>query len=350
MDKFGRMWPATNRFPTAVGGEGFKPIADAVHALGLKFGIHIMRGIPRIAVKENLPIEGSNFTASDVANTNDKCVWCPDMFGVRGNAGGQAWYDSCARLWASWGVDYIKVDDLSRPYHTAEVELIRNAIDHCGRSIVFSTSPGETPVEDAQHILSHANLWRVSDDFWDEWKYLDHEFTLAARWHSFAGAGHWPDADMLPVGHLSVKHRSVGQDRLTRFTRDEQLTLISFWSLLPSPLMVGANLPDNDAWTLALLTNPEVLAVNQDALGQPAQPALVPTTAEVWVRHLADKSLAIGFFNRTAEPIQLAVPWKAFGFGAKPVVRDLWLRKNLEPSQNLTGTIPPHGGWLLRVQ
>jgi hypothetical protein len=350
MDKFGRMIPAPNRFPTAADGAGFKPLADAVHALGLKFGIHIMRGIPRNTVSANLPIEGSTFTAAAAANTNDKCVWCPDMFGVSSNAAGQAWYDSCARLWAAWGVDYIKVDDLSRPYHTAEIEMVRNAIDHSGRAIVFSTSPGETPVADAKHILTHANLWRVSDDFWDNWKSLEHEFTLAARWNGFAGPGHWPDADMLPVGHLSVAHRSVGEDRWTQFTRDEQLTHLSLWSLLPSPLMVGANLPDNDAWTLALLTNPEVLAVNQDALGQPAQRLTnVLAGAEIWTRQLADKSLAVGIFNRGKAAVTVKLVWKDLGLRAKPAVRDLWVRKDLGRAENFTAEIPLHGCVLLKV-
>lgn len=350
MDKFGRMIPAPNRFPTAADGAGFKPLADAVHALGLKFGIHIMRGIPRNTVSANLPIEGSTFTAAAAANTNDKCVWCPDMFGVSSNAAGQAWYDACARLWASWGVDYIKVDDLSKPYHTAEVELVRNAIDRSGRAIVFSTSPGETPVADAKHILTHANLWRVSDDFWDNWKSLEHEFTLAARWNGFAGPGHWPDADMLPVGHLSVAHRSVGEDRWTHFTRDEQLTHLSLWSLLPSPLMVGANLPDNDAWTLALLTNPEILAVNQDALGQPAQRLTnVLAGAEIWTRQLADKSLAVGIFNRGKAAVTVKLVWKDLGLRAKPAVRDLWVRKDLGRAENFTAEIPPHGCVLLKV-
>jgi len=350
MDNFGRMIPAPNRFPTAADGAGFKPLADAVHALGLKFGIHIMRGIPRNAVAANLPIEGSTFTAADAANTNDKCAWCPDMFGVRGNAAGQAWLDSCARLWASWGVDYIKVDDLSRPYHTAEIEMIRKAIDQSGRGIVFSMSPGETPIVDGTHIASHANLWRVSDDFWDNWKYLDHEFNLGGRWHGFVGPGHWPDADMLPVGHLSVAHRSVGNDRFTHFTRDEQLTHLTLWSLLPSPLMVGANLPDNDPWTLALLTNPEVLAVNQDALGQPAQRLTnVLAGAEVWTKKLADKSLAVGIFNRgkTALPVKLI--WKDLGLRAKPAVRDVWVRKDLGKVENFTAELPPHGCILLKA-
>ncbi len=350
MDQFGRLLPAPNRFPSAVDGAGFKPLADQVHALGLKFGIHVMRGIPRNSVHANLPIEGSNFTAADAANTNDKCSWCPDMFGVSSNAAGQAWYDSCARLWAAWGVDYIKVDDLSSPYHTAEVEMVRHAIDRCGRSIVFSTSPGETPVTRAAHVMTNANLWRVSGDFWDDWRSLDHEFTLASRWKSFAGPGHWPDADMLPLGHLSVGHRSVGGDRFTRFTRDEQLTHLSLWSLLPSPLMVGANLPDNDAWTLALLTNPEVLAVNQDSLGLAAQRMTnVPAGVEIWAKKLADKSTAVGIFNRGKAAMPVNLVWHDLGLRAKPAVRDLWLRKDLGRAKNFTAEIPAHGCVLLRV-
>jgi len=350
-DQFGRLLPATNRFPSAVDGTGFKPLADAVHAMGLKFGIHVMRGIPRNSVHANLPIEGSNFTAADAVDTNDVCRWCPDMFGVSSNAAGQAWYDSCARLWAGWGVDYIKVDDLSQPYHTAEVEMIRNAIDKCGRAIEFSTSPGETPIRDAAHISTHANLWRASGDFWDNWRSLNREFTLGARWHDFVGPGHWPDADMLPVGHLSVSHRSVGKDRFTQLTRNEQLTHLSLWSLLPSPLMVGANLPDNDDWTLALLTNPEVIAVNQDPLGQPAQGLTnVLAGAEVWTKKLADKSVAVGIFNRGKEVAQVNLTWHDLGLPTKPAVRDLWLRKDLGRQKIFAAEIPPHDCVLLKVR
>jgi alpha-galactosidase len=349
-DQFGRLLPAINRFPSAADGAGFKPLADQIHALGLKFGIHIMRGIPRNSVRANLPIADSNFTAADAANTNDTCRWCPDMFGVSSNASGQAWYDSCAKLWASWGVDYIKVDDLSRPYHTAEVEMVRRAIDRSGRGIVFSTSPGETPIADAAHVMTHANLWRVSGDFWDNWKSLDHEFALAARWNKFTGPGHWPDADMLPVGHLSIAHRSVGADRWTHLTRDEQFTHISLWSLLPSPLMVGANLPDNDAWTLALLTNPEVIAVNQDALGAPAQRRTnVVAGVEIWTKKLADKSLAVGIFNRGKATATANLVWHDLGLRTCPAVRDLWLRKDLGRAKIFSAEIPPHGCVLLRV-
>jgi hypothetical protein len=248
-------------------------------------------------------------------------------------------------------VDYIKVDDLSQPYHSAEVEMVRRAIDRCGRSIVFSTSPGETSVSHAAHVVANANLWRVSGDFWDNWKSLDHEFTLGARWHDFVGPGHWPDADMLPVGHLSVGNRSVGHDRFTHFTRDEQLTHISLWSLLPSPLMVGANLPDNDDWTTAILTNPEVLAVNQDSLGKPAQRIVNPNVSvETWKKELADGSFAVGFFNRTSQLLKINVPWRNLELRSRPKVRDLWLRKGLKREKNFSAELLPHGCILLKVK
>ncbi len=351
MDTYGRLLPAPNRFPSAVDGAGFKPLADAVHALGLKFGIHVMRGIPRNSVKAGLPIEGSSFTAADAANTNDKCVWCPDMFGVKNNSAGQAWYDSCAGLWAGWGVDYIKVDDLSQPYHAPEIEMIHHAISQCGRSIVFSTSPGPTPVSRAAHIMANANLWRVSGDFWDDWRSLNHEFALGERWRDFVGPGHWPDADMLPVGHLSVRHRSVGPDRFTRLTRDEQLTHISLWCLLPSPLMLGMNLPENDDWTTAIISNPEVLAVDQDSLGKPAQQVVnAKVPAQTWMRPLTDGSVAVGFFNRTGQPLKIDVLWRDLGLRSTPKVRDLWLRKDLGREKNFSAELPPHGCMLLRVK
>lgn len=265
-DSFGRVLPAPNRFPSAAGGGGFKPLADKVHAMGLKFGFHMMRGIPRQSVKANSPIEGSSFTAADAGDPGDTCGWCPDMFGVRSNAAGQAWYNSMFRLYAQWGLDFIKVDDLSNPYHKPEIEMIRKAIDNCGRAIVFSTSPGPTDVNMARHIQAQANMWRLSGDFWDTWAKLNAQFDLLASWKGVAGPGHWPDADMIPLGHIAIRSKCGGVDHLTKLAPDEQMALMSLWAIAPSPLMLGMNLPDNDAWTLSLLTNDEVLAVNQDPL------------------------------------------------------------------------------------
>ena len=260
MDGSGRLQPAPNRFPSAAGGAGFKPLADHVHSLGLKFGLHLMRGIPRQAVEQNLPVAGTAFHARDIASRSDTCPWNPDMFGVdMTKPGAQEYYDSVFALFAAWGVDYVKVDDISRPYlkHLGEIEGIRRAIDRSGRPMVLSLSPGETALAAADHAAHHANLWRISDDFWDRWLALHDQFARLRNWNAHRLPGAWPDADMLPLGTL------VMGERTTRFTPDEQRTLLSLWSIARSPLMHGGDLTRTDDATLALLTNDEVLAVNQ---------------------------------------------------------------------------------------
>jgi hypothetical protein len=242
-DVFGRMLPASNRFPSAGanGEKGFKPLADKLHAMGLKFGVHYMRGIPRQAVQAKTPIADSQYTAEDAGNTRSTCVWCPDMYGVKDNAAGQAWYDAMFKLYASWGLDYIKVDDLSVPYARSEIEQIRSAIDKCGRPIVFSTSPGPTQTRYAAHVSTHANLWRISGDFWDTWTKLNQQFDLIYAWRDAGGAGHFPDADMIPFGHICNRSKTGGADHVCRYTHDEQTTLMTLWSLAPSPLMLGGS-------------------------------------------------------------------------------------------------------------
>ena len=351
MDGSGRLLPAVNRFPSAADGKGFTALAVQIHAMGLKFGIHIMRGIPRIAVQQNLPIDGSSYTAAEAANTADTCPWCPDMYGVKGDTpAGQAYYDSLFRLYASWGVDFVKMDDTSQPYHADEITAVRSAIGKCGRSIVYSLSPGETPVVDALHVADHSNMWRMSGDFWDNWRSLNHSFELDYRWEGIGGPGHWPDSDMLPVGHLSVDGRSVGPNRETRFTLPEQMTLISLWCLQPAPLMVGADLPDNDQWTLSLLTNPEVLALDQDPVTSGAVRVKSSDGMEIWSRNLSDGSLAVGIFNRAQADSQVTVHWSDLRLFGSQTVRDLWLRKNLGTFHDqITLPVLSHGVVLLRL-
>lgn len=260
MDAYGRLQPATNRFPSAEGGNGFKTLSGYVHGLGLKFGIHLMRGIPRQAVERNLPILGTDLHAQDIADKVHTCPWNPDMYGVdMSKPGAQEYYDSVFALLAEWGVDYVKVDDLSRPYfqNRPEVEAIRRAIDKTGRPMVLSLSPGATDIRAADHVTTHANLWRISDDFWDRWLSLREQFARLTNWNPHRRAGAWPDADMLPLGTVMLGART------TRFTRDEQFTLMTLWSIARSPLMHGGDLTKTDPFTLSLLTNDEVLAVNQ---------------------------------------------------------------------------------------
>lgn len=260
MDEYGRLLPAPNRFPSAANGAGFKPLADYVHGLGLKFGVHLMRGIPRQAVKQNVPIHGTNVHAQDIANPASICPWNPDMYGVdTTKPGAQEYYNSVFDLLASWGVDFVKVDDIARPYfeHANEIEAIRRAIDQTGRPMVLSLSPGETALAAAAHVQQHANMWRISDDFWDRWLSLHEQFERLAKWNQYRQPGAWPDADMLPLGVVDLDSRT------TRFTPDEQRTLMTLWSIARSPLMHGGDMTKTDAATLALLSNDEVLAVNQ---------------------------------------------------------------------------------------
>ena len=202
MDAYGRLQPAQNRFPSAADGKGFKALSSYVHDLGLKFGVHLMRGIPKQAVEKNLPILGTSLHAQDIADRVHVCPWNPDMFGVdMSKPGAQEYYNSVFAQFAEWGIDYVKVDDLSRPYfqNLPEVEAIRKAIDKTGRPMVLSLSPGATDIKAAAHVGAHANLWRISDDFWDRWLSLKDQFGRLAQWNPHRIPGAWPDADMLPL-------------------------------------------------------------------------------------------------------------------------------------------------------
>lgn len=262
MDEYGRLTPGLKKFPSAANGVGFKALADYVHAKGLKFGIHIMRGIPKEAVEKNLPVYGTNVRAKDIAITSSTCAWNPDMYGVDATKPeGQAYYNSIVQMYADWGVDFIKCDDISRPYNDiqkAEVEALRKAIDKTGRPIILSLSPGATPVSMGAHVMNNANIWRITDDFWDRWGLLLAMFERLDAWTPYRGPGHFPDADMLPIGEVEF-------NRPTRFTKDEQYTLMSLWAIGRSPLIFGGDMTKLDPFTKEMLTNPEMLKVNQES-------------------------------------------------------------------------------------
>jgi len=270
MDEYSRLIPAENRFPSAASGVGFKALGDYIHSLGLKFGIHIMRGIPRQAVHQNTAIKGTEKRARDIA-LNNICPWNSDMYGVNVDLPeGQLYYDSLIELYASWGVDFIKVDDIanSRLYggaHRKEIKAIRKAIDKVGRPIVLSLSPGPSQLKDGVFLQDNANMWRLTDDFWDHWDALYKMFDRAAEWAPFVRPGNWPDCDMLPLGHIGIRaHDGGGGDNWTRFTKDEQYLLMSLWTIFQSPLMYGGTLPDIDDFTLSLFTNKDVIEMYQN--------------------------------------------------------------------------------------
>jgi hypothetical protein len=357
MDAHGRYTPAPNRFPSSVPDKGFKPLGDYLHSLGLKFGIHILRGIPRKAVEANLPIAGSNYHALDAADPKETCPWNPDNFGIdAAKPGAQAYYDSIATLYASWGVDFIKVDCIaSHPYRPDEIRLLSTALGKTGRPIVLSLSPGPAPVEKLDELRKYAQMWRVSDDVWDLWhstveypQGLGDQFANVAKWAGMAEPGHWPDADMLPLGFLGPAP-GWGKPRTTRFTRDEQRTLMTLWSIFPSPLMVGGDLPSADDWTLSLLTNPEVLAVDQRSKGN--RVAFRSNQTTIWTAQSStDTSFYIAAFNLTTSSQSVQFIWRQLGLPqGKYAIRDLWEQKDLGPAGSLEVQLPAHGTVLYRL-
>ncbi|WP_444846720.1 glycoside hydrolase family 27 protein [Duganella caerulea] len=345
MDEFSRLVPAPEKFPSARAGAGFRPLADYVHAKGLKFGIHMMRGISRQAVEQNTPLFGTAIRAGQIADRNSICEWNPDMYGVdMSKPGAQAYYDSLIQLVADWGVDFIKVDDLSRPYHQPEIEALRKAIDKTGRPILLSTSPGETPLSAGAHVTQHANMWRVSDDFWDDWKSLRDQFKRLHDWTPFRISGAWPDADMLPFGTIRFNEHS-------RFTPDEQTTVMTLWSIARSPLIHGGDMTKTDPFTLSLLTNDEVIAVNQRSENNRqlfrTDDGLIAWIADV--PQSKDKYLAV--FNTGETAARVAVKPASLGVGDAAPVRDLWSGKDLGPAgRDFAPEVVPHGARLFRIK
>jgi hypothetical protein len=356
-DSNGRYIPAISRFPSSARGAGFKPLADYAHTLGLQFGIHILRGIPKQAVEKNLPIAGTSYHAADAADTSDTCPWNPDNYGldVRKPAA-QAYYDSIARMYADWGVDLIKVDCIaSHPYKGDEIRMLSEALRKTGRSIVLSLSPGPAPVEKIDEMRKYANMWRISDDIWDLWhstvqypQGLGDQFANVAKWPGLSEPGHWPDADMLPLGRLGPAP-GWGQARDTRLSHDEQRTLVTLWCIFPSPLMIGGTLPAADGWTLSLLTNPEVLDVDQHSKRN--RPVISTDKTVAWVAHAeTGDGQYLAIFNISESRADLRFEWKDLALSEKAYrLRDLWEHKNLGPARSLALTLPSHGSALYRL-
>jgi len=363
LDEFGRLIPDTGKYPSSTNGAGFKALADYIHRKGLKFGIHIMRGIPWNAVANKTPIKGTGYFASDVANLKDVCNWSPIMKGVdMSKAGAQAYYDSVFELYAEWGVDFVKVDDMPLPAHAAEIEAVHQAILNSKAPIGFSLSSNVTPLNQKNYLAQAAHMWRISNDFWDDWKWLKLQFDICRQWDFQRTPGRWPDADMLPIGKL----RKTGgdawiasqlgstmekvTDEYSRFTGPEKYTLMTLWCIFKSPLMLGGYLPENDAITVKLITNDEVIAVDQQSMNNHEvrnRDGIVIWTAE----QPGTQAKYVAIFNlNDVRSENVSLPWKEIGLSGKLKVRDLWAKKNLGNFDGtFTAKIEPHGCVLVKI-
>jgi len=371
LDGNGNLIPVESRFPSSAGGAGFKPLADWLHHQGLKFGIHIVRGIPRQAVKENLPIAGSRFFAADAADTADACPWDDGNWGIKDNAAGQAYYDAMLKLYASWGLDYIKVDCIAdHPYRPTEIRQIAAAIKKTGRPIVLSLSPGPTQLEHGGEVAEYAQMWRISDDHWDGWTFphqagggewpfgVRDEFDRLAQWFAYAKEGNWPDADMLPEGSLTP-HPGWGEPRLSRLTHDEQQTEFTLWAIARSPLIMGANLTKLDDFTRSLMNNQTLLFMNQNvSYSHPVDVTKLPgfADARVWRATINEPGAGnyaefFGFFNLGDQPVTLRASWQQLGLeGKKHLAQNAFSEGGFKESKDVSVTLPAHGSTLYEIR
>ena len=357
MDEYSRLIPAVNRFPSSANGAGFKPIADKIHSMGLKFGIHIMRGIPRKAVHRNTRIYGTTARARDIASQFSLCPWNTDMYGVdTEKRGAEEYYDSLFKLYASWGVDFVKVDDIANtefspqnPYSAEkEIEMIRAAIDRSGRDMVLSLSPGPAPLNKAEHLSKNANMWRISGDFWDRWDKLLNMFSLCEKWYPYVKDGSFPDCDILPLGKLCIDGSYMGDmGRDSGFTKEEQKTMMTLWAVFRSPLFFGGELRLTDNYTLSLVTNPEVINVNQNS----EKPLFVYNKGgiAVWQTKI-ENCTAVAVFNLSDEEKHYKLSFLNLGIENVRAVRDLWARKDISKCENdVSVSLKPHSSEFFEI-
>lgn len=351
-DEFGRLIPVEERFPSSANGKGFKPLADYIHSLGLKFGIHIMRGMPWIAAEKKQLIKGTDITCDTVAEEKDQCLWYGSMYGIDcTKKGAQEYYDSLIELYTSWDVDFIKADDmgtwdgdgLNSPLRTDELEALAASIEKFGNKIVLSVSPGAAYIGNAYHLSRHAHMWRISCDFWDNWEALKRQFPRCAAWSKRKIAGHWPDADMLPLGKIGIRGE-VGEARNTNFTKEEQITLMTLWCMFRSPLMFGGDLPQSDDFTMSLITNKKALDVNQHSKNNKqiyADEEIIVWTAE----NENNSKNYIAIFNISEKDL-IKKDIEQFLNDRLPAY-DIWNNKQILISDEII--IPPHEALFLEI-
>ncbi len=347
LDGYGRPLPTENRFPSASGGRGFKPLADEVHALGLKFGLHIMRGVPRRAAARSLPLLGTDVTIADIADPSTPCRWNTDNWGIdHDHPDAGAYYRSLAELFASWTVDFVKADDMLHPYYAHDVEAMSAALAGSGREIALSLSPGIGPdTEHAGHLAANATMWRISGDLWDRWDDVFDQFALLATWAPLSAPGAWSDADMLPLGHIGIRAER-GDDRMSLLTPAEQQTLMTLWCIARSPLMVGGVLPTSDAATVALLTNAAVLEVQAHATG--AMQALREDDYIVWTASVGDDPI-LAVFAVGDDPVNLDLRLPALGLPDVDSGVELWSGRPAAITDDILDVdLPIHGTCLIR--
>jgi len=350
---------------------GFKPMVDKLHAKGLKFGVHLMRGIPRIAVEKNLPIKGTNYSAKDIYTTTDDCGWCKFMHGVdMTKPGSQEYYNSVFKQFAEWGIDFVKVDDVAS--FPAEIEGYVQAIAQCGRPMILSLSPGGDANVKYLDSYKKTNMVRTTPDIWDEQIALERSFESMRKWQGIEQPGFWPDLDMIPFGELCILRRAEVEERdpnksleefmgrmhhWCKFTEDQKETFITQRAIAASPIMIGGSMISMDEHSIKLLTDAEMLACVKN--GVHGKLIYEGNAIELWSAPLANtekqgfqefvyKEGWVAIFNRSDKEQSVAMNWETLKFLPEGTYafKDIWGNQsvsNYQKGNKLSLTIKPHG-------
>jgi len=350
-DEYGRPIPQPNKYPSSADGSGFKAMADYAHSLGLKFGLHMMRGLNKWMLGHGCCIKGTETKLEEIIDWNSPCHWDDKngWYGVKlDHPDVQKWYDSLFENFASWGVDFIKYDDIAYPLQVIETEMIHNALEKCGRKMVLSLSPGEANVKDGEFYSAHANMWRISGDFWDDWQdCLRKSFDYLAAWNERIEYPGWPDADMIPIGWLCEKKSSRGlRPRFCRFNQEEIQSLFTLFCIARSPLILTSNLLRDEADVLHVITQPDCLAVNQRG----KHPLCLKQDGDLHIwRSAADGNEYLALFNlsEAEQTFEVDIPQE---FEGKTAL-DVW-NKEIYQLCHATSTFPitAHGVVFLRIK
>ena len=327
-----------------------------VHALGLKIGLYSSPWISSYAGFRggSAPNEAGNYESSCLPP--DRRIQPDQIFGryplferFKANRFGPvAFYDQDAKQWGAWGFDYMKHD--WNPIDAPTIELLAKSLRQSGRDIAFSVSNG-AKTDVAKELMANAQVWRTGGDVSDSWGSITHRFTTS-DWAPFTTPGHWPDPDMLQVGLLGVPN-TKGKMQPTHLTADEQYAHVSLWALMSAPLLISCDLTQLDPFTLGLLTNDEVIDIDQDPLGTFATRlagAEKLQEQEIFFKPLEDGSMAVGLFNLAATPKPVSMDFAPLKLSGKQKVRDVWRQKDLgEASDTYSAEVPGHGVLLLRL-
>ena len=318
-----------------------KVYCDSLHLMGLKAGIYSSPWTKTYGGR----VGGS---ANNVEGLKDSTFDIKVGFSKKKlpyDTGKYSFAVQDAKQWAEWGIDYLKYD--WAPIETVSVVEMSDALNATGRDIVYSLSNNYPPtlLNNIKEVAPHAQSWRTTGDIRDTWQSMSSIGFNQDKWKEYSTPGHYNDPDMLVVGHVGW-----GKPHPTKLTPDEQYTHISLWSLLSAPLLLGCDLAKLDAFTLNLITNDEVIDIDQDALCKPATKVYSKDSLDVFVKQLADGSKAVGLFNRSSKKAIITANWKDLGITGKQTVRDVWRQKDLEvATEKFEAEVASHGVVLVRI-